>query len=185
MEKINNLSINNGLVIAIIGVAIQLLTFYAAPAMLGATWFGIVTGIIVLGVYILFTLDMRKKVGGYWTFKDAFKGLFLMSIVANFTSTAFNYVFYKFIEPGAYEKVIGYVSEGLTVTYEKMGMTQDQIDTALESVVKTLKAQYLPEPLDLLKTAGILILLGVVLSLIFAAIFKKNPPMFTSIEEEE
>jgi hypothetical protein len=185
MEKINNLSVNNGLVIAVIGIAIQLLTFYAAPEMLGATWFGIVTGIIVLGVYILFTLDMRKKVGGYWTFKEALKGLFLMSIVANFTSTAFNYVFYKFIEPGAYDKVVGYVSAGLTTTYEKMGMSQDQIDKAMESVVKNLKAQYLPEPLDLLKTVGILILLGVVLSLIFAAIFKKNPPMFTTIEEEE
>jgi hypothetical protein len=185
MENLNKNAINNGIVIAIIGIAIQLLTYYAAPAMLGATWFGIVTGVIILGVYVLLTLDLKKKVGGYWTFKEAFRGIFFMSLVANISSTVFNFVFYKFIEPSAFDKVVGYVTEGLTSTYEKMGMNQDAIDKAMESVIKNLKAQYQPEPLDFLKTLGILLLVGIVMSLIFAAIFKKNPPMFAPVEEAE
>lgn len=185
METLNKQAINNGIIIGIIGIVIQLLTYYAAPNLLGATWFGIATSIILLAIYIAFTLDLRKKIGGFWSFKDALKGIFIMSLVANVGSSIFNYLFYKFIEPGAYDKVVGIVSEGMASTYEKMGMSQDVIDQTMVKVIDGLKSQYQPSPLDFIKNLGIIILVGFVISLIFAAIFKKNPPMFAQIEEEE
>jgi ABC-type polysaccharide/polyol phosphate export permease len=185
MDNLNKNAVNNGFIIAIITIAIQLLTYYAAPAMLGATWFGIATGLIILVIYILLTIDLRKKIGGFWSFKQALTGIFIMSLVANVTSSVFNFIFYKFIEPNAYDKVKGYVAEGLTATLEKMGMSGADMDKAIEKATESLKAQYQPSPLDFLKNIVIAILIGFVMSLIFAAIFKKNPPMFAPIEEAE
>jgi len=185
MDNLNKNAINNGIIIAVITIAIQLLTYYAAPQLLGATWYGIVISLLSLVIYIVFTLDLRKKVGGFWTFKQALTGIFIMSLIANAVSSVFNFVFYKFIEPNAYDKVKGYVADGLTATFEKMGMSGAAMDDAIEKATESLKSQYQPGPLDFLKNIAIAILIGFVFSLIFAAIFKKNPPIFAPLEEAE
>lgn len=178
MIDLNKNAINNGVIIAILMVAIQLITYYAAPQLLGATWYGIVITLVSVIVYVLFTFDLRKKIGGYWSFKDALKGIFIMSLIANVVTSVFNFVFYRFIEPDAYEKVKGYVVEGMTATFEKMGMSGDKLDEAVEKTAESLKSQYMPSPLDFIKNLVIAIIVGFIISLIFAAIFKKEPPMF-------
>jgi len=185
MENLNKLALTNGIIIAVFGIAIQTLIYYVAPNLLGSMATGLVVLLITCGIYIFFILDIRKKIGGYWTFKQAFGGMFIMSFIANVVTQVFNFIFYKFIEPGAYEKVVTIVTEKTTETLEKMGMSQDQIDKAMEGAAKSLKAQYQPGALDLLKTFAMLIVTGVILSLIFAAIFKKNEPIFAPVEEAE
>jgi len=185
MEDLKKVALTNGLIIAVITIAIQLITYYSAPNLLGETWFGLITTIISISVYVIFTFDLRKKNGGYWTFKDALSNIFIMSLVANFASSVFNFVFYRFIEPGAFEKVRGYVEESMTATFEKMGMSGDQLDEQIEQAMETLKSQYMPTIGDFAKNLVIAILVGFVLSLIFAAIFKKNPPMFAPVDETE
>jgi hypothetical protein len=185
MDNLNKNAINNGVILAIIGLAFQILPFYAAPQLLGSTWFGIVVMVVSLVIYILFTLDLRKKVGGFWTFKEALKGIFIMSIIANSITTVFNYLFYNFIEPDGFEKIKGYVLEGTTKTLESLGMSGDALDAGLEEATKSLQDQYHPSPLIALKNLAIAIVIGFVMSLIFAAIFKKNPPMFASTEDND
>ncbi|MFC5283966.1 DUF4199 domain-containing protein [Pedobacter alpinus] len=185
ITDLNKNAINNGVIIAILMIAIQLLTYYAAPQLLGATWYGIVITVVSVIVYIFFVLDLRKKIGGFWSFKIALKGIFIMSLIANLASSVFNFVFYRFVEPGAYEKIKGYVVDGMTSTFESMGMTGDALDKAVESAAESLKAQYMPTPVDFLKNLVIAIMVGFVLSLIFAAIFKKEAPMFAPVEEAD
>jgi hypothetical protein len=185
MENLNKNAINNGVIIAIISIAIQVIMYYAMPSLFGSYVTGIGISCVLLVIYVLLTLDMKKKIGGFWTFKEALKGIFLMSFIANVGSSIFNFIFYKFIEPNAYDKIVGFVTEGLTSTYEKMGLSQDKMDEALSQVEKTLKSQFQPSILDFIKALGIAILIGFIMSLIFAAIFKKNPPMFTPAEEAE
>ncbi len=184
-KDLKQFALTNGIIIAVITIALQLMTYYAAPNLLGATWYGMLITFVSLVVYVVFSFDLRKKVGGFWSFKDALSGIFIMSLVANLSSSVFNFVFYRFIEPGAYDKVKGYVEDGMTNTFEKMGMTGDALDEAVEKATESLKAQYLPTIGDFFKNLVIAILVGFVLSLIFAAIFKRNPPMFAPVEEEK
>ncbi len=184
VADLKKLAIINGLIIAALGIAIQLLTYYATPHLLGSTWYGILLTIITVIIYIFFVLDLRKKVGGYWGFKDALQGIFIMSLIANLASSVFNFVFYRFIEPNAYDKVKGYVEDGMMETYEKLGMGGDALDKAIEDAAETLKSQYNPTAMDFLRNMLIAVLIGFVLSLVFAAIFKKEPPMFAPVEEE-
>lgn len=182
-KELNKFALNNGIIIAIITIAIQLLTYYVTPNLLGATWYGIMITLVSVGIYVFFAIDLRKKIGGYWSFKEALSGIFIMSLVANLASSIFNFVFYRFIEPNAYEKVKGYVADGMTETFEKMGMSGDALDDAIEKATESLKSQYMPSIGDFFRNLAIAILVGFVLSLIFAAVLKKNPPIFSSEEE--
>jgi hypothetical protein len=179
----NKLAINNGLFIGGISAVLNILIYYIYPQMMGNTLYGIFMMFIAMGLYIFFTIDLRKKIGGFWSFKEALKGIFLMSFIAGLLSTFVNFVFYKFIEPGAFEQISGIIIENLSVTYEKLGMDQDTIDKTIEKVLESMKSQFNPSFVDLLKTLGIGVLIQFIMSLIFAAIFKKEQPIFTSTEE--
>jgi len=179
----NKLAINNGLFIGGISAVLNILIYYIYPQMMGNTLYGIFMMFIAMGLYIFFTIDLRKKIGGFWSFKEALKGIFLMSFIAGLLSTFVNFVFYKFIEPGAFEQISGIILENLSVTYEKLGMDQDTIDKTIEKVLESMKSQFNPSFVDLLKTLGIGVLIQFIMSLIFAAIFKKEQPIFTSTEE--
>jgi hypothetical protein len=74
---------------------------------------------------------------------------------------------------------------GMSKTFENMGMEQEQIDEALEKQIEALKEQYNPTFAQFFKNLGIAIILQFVMSLIFAAIFKKEAPVFASTEEVE
>ena len=108
-----------------------------------------------------------------------------MSFVAGLLYSVANFAFYKFIEPGAFEKISGYMETGMSQTFENMGMEQDKIDEAVAKQIEGMKAQYDPTPLEFFKNLGIAIIIQFVMSLIFAAIFKKEVPVFASTGEEE
>ena len=107
-----------------------------------------------------------------------------MAFIAGLVAALGNFVFYKFIEPGAYDKISGIVSENLYGTYEKFGMDEETIEKTMEKVMEGMKSQFNPSFMDLLKTLGTGVLIQFVMSLIFAAIFKKEQPIFASTNEE-
>ena len=183
LQDLNKSAITNGLIIGALSVVIGVVTYYVAPSLMGSTSYGIGLMIVSIGLYIFFTLDLRKKIGGYWDFKTALKGIFLMSFIAGLFSILFNYVFYKFVEPGAFESISGYISEGMSGTLENLGMQQEQIDEAVAKQLETMRGQFDPTLKDLAKNFGIAVLIQFIMSLIFAAIFKKEQPVFASTEE--
>lgn len=184
LQDLNKTAVTNGLIIGALSSVLGVVTYYVAPALMGSMYFGFGIMLFSLALYIFFTIDLRKKIGGYWDFKTALKGIFLMAFIAGVLSMAFNFVFYKFIEPGAFEKISVFVSEGTSSTLENMGMQQDQIDEAIEKQLEAMKAQFDPTFTDLAKNFGIAVLIQFIMSLIFAAIFKKTPPVFIQTTEE-
>lgn len=180
----NQEAINNGLIVGGISFVLGILIYYVSPGLMGSTFFGIAMMLISLGLYIFFTLDLRKKVGGFWSFREALNGIFLMAFIAGLVATLGNFVFYKYIEPGAFDKISAIVSESLYGTYEKLGMDEETIDKTLEKVMEGMKSQFNPSFMDLLKTLGIGVIVQFIMSLIFAAIFKKEEPIFGGTTEE-
>jgi len=185
LQNLNKAASTNGIIIGILSTAIGVVTFYMFPSLLGSISFGIGSLVVSLVIYIFFSLDLRKKIGGFWNFREALKGIFLMAFVAGLLYSVANFAFYKFVEPNAYDKIAGYMETGMTKTLEGMGMDQDQIDEAISKQSEGIKAQYDPTPMQFLKNLGIAVIVQFVMSLIFAAIFKKEEPVFASTEEEE
>ena len=184
LENLNKAAASNGLVIGILSAILGIVIYYVAPALFGSMWFAAGNVIFLLAIYIFFTIDLRKKIGGYWSFRQALKGIFLMAFTAGIILTIVNYVFYEFVEPDGFTKISGYVEEGATKTFESMGMDPDQIDTAVSEQLKGMKKQFNPTPMELLQNLGIAILIQFVMSLIFAAIFKKEAPIFAPVEDD-
>ena len=185
LENLNKAASTNGVIIGILSTVIGVVTYYVFPSLLGSMSFGIGTLVVSLLIYIFFTLDLRKKIGGFWTFKEALKGIFLMSFIAGLVYSLANVVFYKFIEPGAFEKIAGFMESGMSQTFENMGMEQEKIDEAVAKQIEGIKAQYDPTFAQFFKNLGIAVIIQFVMSLIFAAIFKKEAPVFASTAEEE
>ena len=184
LQNLNKAAITNGLIIGVVASVLGVLTYYVAPSLMGSTSFGVGMMIVSIALYIFFTLDLRKKIGGFWDFKTAFKGIFLMAFVAGLFSIIFNFIFYKFIEPGAYDKIAVHITEGLTTTFENLGMQQEQIDQAIQKQLEVMKGQFDPTLKDVAKNFGIAVLIQIIMSLIFAAIFKKEQPVFMQTTEE-
>jgi hypothetical protein len=185
LQNLNKEASTNGVIVGILSVVIGIVVYYAAPSLLGSIGFGIASGVISLLIYIFFTIDLRKKIGGFWSFREALKGIFLMAFVAGLLYSVVNFAFYKFIEPNAFETVASYMEKGTSDTFEKMGMDQDSIDEAISGQMEAVKEQYNPTLAQFFKNLGIAVIVQFVMSLIFAAIFKKEEPIFASAIEEE
>lgn len=184
LENLNKASANNGLIIGILSAVFGIVVFYVAPALFGSMWFGIGNTILFLLIYIFFTIDLRKKIGGYWNFKQALRGIFLMAFVAAIVATVINFVFYKFVEPEAFSKISGFIEDGMLKSFENMGMDADTADVEVAKAVDRMKGQFDPTPVQAAQNLGIAILVAFVMSLIFAAIFKREAPIFATIEND-
>lgn len=185
LQNLNKAALNNGLIIGVLSAVIAMVTYYMFPSMLGSMGYGLGTLVLTLVIYILFTIDLRKKIGGYWSFREALKGIFLMSFVAGLFYAVFNLLFYKLIEPNAFEKISGFVEQGMSRTFENMGMQQEQIDEAVGKQVESMRSQYDPGAKDFFRNLGIAVIIEFVMSLIFAAIFKKELPVFAPVNDQE
>ncbi|MEJ7691817.1 DUF4199 domain-containing protein [Daejeonella sp.] len=184
LENLNKAAANNGLIIGILSAILGIVIFYIAPSLFGSMWFSIGNLVFFLVLYIFFTIDLRKKIGGYWNFKQAFTGIFIMAFVAGLLLTVVNYLFYQFVEPDGFAKISGFIEQGATKTFESMGMDEDQIEKAVSEQLKSMKKQFDPTPMDMLTNFGIGLVVEVIMSLIFAAIFKKEAPIFAPVEDD-
>lgn len=184
LENLNKAAANNGLVIGILSAILVIVIYYVAPSLFGSMWFGFAQMAFFILLYIFFTIDLRKKIGGYWNFKQALKGIFIMALISNIVATVVNYVFFKFIEPGGFAKISGFIEEGMTKSFESMGMDADAADAEVAKMIDRMRGQYDPTLMEALQNFGIAILVAFVMSLIFAAIFKKEAPIFAPIEDD-
>lgn len=176
----------NGLIWAGISVFILLASFYAMPNLLGNMAFGVVSFLISLGLAIYFVLDLRKKVGGYWTFREALSHIFIMFIVQHVVYTLFVLAFGKFIEP-AYADHMREVTLNASVEMAEAfgGGNQEVIDQMIEEAEKSVEKQLNPSVSDFSLALGIAVIMYFIGALIFAAIFKRERPMFAAVRENE
>lgn len=176
----------NALAWAAINIFILLATYYAMPNLLGNMAFGIVSLLISLGLAIYFTLDLRKKIGGYWTFREALSNIFIMFIVQHLVYTLFVLAFGKFIEP-AYETHMREVTLNASVEMAETfgGGNQEMIDDMIAEAEKNLDKQFSPTISEFLLSLGIAAIMYFVGALIFGAIFKRERPMFATVSEDD
>jgi hypothetical protein len=121
--------------------------------------------IIIAGLAIAMKNYRDKVLDGVLPFGKAFGFGILIIIVAALLGTIFTYLLYAVIDTGLSEKMLEYTSEKMLAR----GLPESQLDLVLE------RAEKFQKPLPIAITGFISSVLGgVVLSLIMAAIFKKE-----------
>jgi hypothetical protein len=190
-QKIRKQSFQYGLILGAILLVLGIFSFYFIIGMTSSFWlvifgpfiFSIILPIIVV---VFFCLDIRKKVGGYWSFKQATTGIFIMFFMAYVVqSIGRDVIFAKFIEPNMVQKTQEAVMNATTAMLEKTGADQAQIDDKKASIQKQFDQQTNVTVGKVIQGIAITIILIFVLALIFGAIVKKDPPLFADTAYED
>lgn len=177
----------SGISLGIIITVISILGLYVALS-LSSFWMITVVPMLLnivlpLIIVIFFVIALRRKVGGYWSFKEALIGTFVMFLVAHIISTVVTLGFQTFVEPDIQERMIRNMSNATIEFMENQGVSDDQIDAATASFDESL--QKISEGGIGTQIQGFFLTLLVlfVIALIFAAIFKRERPIFIADPE--
>jgi Protein of unknown function (DUF4199) len=190
-QELRKKAAGTGVLLGLVVMVLSIFSFYFITSIATSFWmvsFGplIFSVTLPIIVAVLFCIDLRKKIGGYWNFKQAVTGFFVMFLVCyaiNYVGT--NLIFAKVIEPNMVEKTQDAVIKASEEMMEKQGIDQAQIDDRLENVKKKFEEQKENTPTKIASNFGISLIFIFVLSMIFAAIFKKDPPLFTASDYQE
>jgi hypothetical protein len=170
----------NGLLYGIIILVLTILSFYfitsVAKSMIMLVLGPVVFSFVIpVALAVFFSFDLRKKIGGFWDFRQATTGLFIMFFVTYAVSTIGNMAFSKFIEPDMVEKMKTVFVTTTTQALEKQGVDQDTIDKKVTDIEANFDGQKDVSIGKVAKGVGIAIIMDFVIALIFAAFFKKEP----------
>jgi hypothetical protein len=177
-------ALKNGLIWGAINVIIFLATWYIAPSLMSSYAYAGVTFLIGIGLAVFFCLDMRKKAGGFWTFGEALWNIFVMFLLSMAIMYVFNVVFGKYIDQTYPQTMKELVMTKTESTLESLGMTEDQIAEAMASSQEDLDKQFTPTFSQAVTGFGIASIFYFIGAMIFAAIFKKNKPVFLGGTED-
>ncbi|MFI5163208.1 MAG: DUF4199 domain-containing protein [Sphingobacteriales bacterium] len=180
-QQIKKNGFNSGVLLGVIILVLGIFTFYLITGMT-TSLVVVIGGPIILSVLVpialavFFCIGLRKKIGGFWTFKQAVTGIFIMFFTAYVIQAVFSdLIFAKFVEPQMVEKVDNAVMSATKTMMEKANTPQETIDSKVADMQKQFDDQ---KNVTMGKTiSGILIsiLFRFVFALIFAAMFKREP----------
>ncbi len=175
-------ALKNGLIWAAINITVFLISFYVKPSLMGSFAWGGLQFLIGIALASYFCVDLRKKAGGFWVFKEALSNIFIMFIVQALAVFFFTVLFAK-VEPSYIPKMKSVLTKTTTEVLEKTGMDQEKIDEMTEKNDEIFDKQLNPGIKEILITVGTSVVMYFIGALIFAAIFKKDPPFFIKKED--
>jgi hypothetical protein len=125
--------------------------------------------------YIAFMLlaqkEYRDQMGGYMTFGEGFLAGFKYTAITAVLTALFVYIYFTLLSPQVFQQVMDAQRAKLEA---KGGLTDDQINTALSFTTAGFVA--------IIMVIASLVM-GTIIALIGAAIFKKDKPAFVTNEE--
>ncbi|MDB5154412.1 MAG: hypothetical protein JWR54_3163 [Mucilaginibacter sp.] len=188
MGNINSIIRKKGAVTGIyLGLVLLLLNLalYYYTTRLTESFFMIAIGsniiilILEIGATVWLCNTLRNKVGGYWTFKQAVTGIFMMFVVAYAIQIAgYDNLFAKVIDKNVSTNIHNaWVNANLKAL--KKGEDPKIVKHRGEVIDSNYNNQQKSGTINLsyiIQNILITIILGFVISLIFAALFKRDPP---------
>lgn len=181
-------AIKNGVGLGLIMLVLGLVSAYliiGSTSMWGIFLYPVCLGIILpIVISIFFSKDLRKKIGGYWNFRRATSGIFIMFLTAYILSTGLNLAYAKIVEPELESKIETSVMNATVSMMESQGMEQSKIDEIVRTKNEEIEKKKNGSAMKTIQGHLIGILFVFVFALIFGAIFKKEKPLFaTDINE--
>ena len=108
-----------------------------------------------------------------------------MFIVQVVVVTLFTTAFAKWIEPSYADTMREITLNATTKMAETFSSDQEVIDKMIEEAEKSIEKQVNPGFMDVLQGLAIAALFYFIGALIFAAIFKRNAPVFASYQDDD
>ena len=175
-SQIMPMALKTGLVIGAITGTLSILMYVVDESLLASGMVGFLMLLIFLVGMIIGGVKIRKAIGGFWSFGEAFKGIFVIGFISILVSTIFQIILHQVIDPELGVRLTEITMSNMADTFRSFGMPQAEIDNALAAAGGTDAYAITSQLMNL----GLVGILGNgFISLILAAILKKNQ------EEEE
>lgn len=126
----------------------------------------------------LFSLKLRAKIGGLWTMRQASTGIFIMFFVSYLMAFIIkDQLFAKVIEPNMVQKTEIAMGNALNKLKDETTKPEEkkEADAKIVEMKKAFDAERAVSIGQQIQSLGISIILLFVLSIIFAAFFKREP----------
>lgn len=171
METINTkeISIKHGVIAGLITVIYSLIlqiTQLADNKFL--SWLGY---IILISIIIITIKKIKSENEGFISFKKGFTVSYIISIISGIMSSIFMYIYLEFVD----NSMIETIKNQQIIEFEKQGMSEEQIEQALEI------SSYFLSPISML-LIGIVgtFFMGAIISAVISAIMKNEKPIFNN-----
>ncbi|QXU42676.1 DUF4199 domain-containing protein [Pedobacter sp. D749] len=130
---------------------------------------------IVVSVFLC--RNLRKSIGGYWTFKQALKSIFIVFFVGWLVSFGLNLVYTKVIDTTSTEKMQNHIKEKTLAFMKNQNVDDDKLNEESAKMDEQFAKQNEFTAKSVFKNITIGISIIFVFALIFAAIFKRERPI--------
>jgi prepilin signal peptidase PulO-like enzyme (type II secretory pathway) len=184
-KLITQLSLKNGFILALISIVISLLMHFVDPMLAYKSSMLMLSLMIVyIGLMVYAGITIRKEIGGYWTFGEAFKAFLIISLVICISSTLYNVVLMGIVDPTLAERGGELIDAKTREFMLGVGMSEEQVEQEMAkagSGADRLEVNFK----NTVTSFGVVLALYGVISLILAAILKKNPPVRLEMDEYE
>jgi len=176
-----------GLILGAVLAVVSIIYFYfmvsiasAVAITVGAILF---TYIFPIAIAAMFCINLRNKVGGYWTMRQAATGIFIMFFISNLTIFILrDQIFANTIEPQMAQKTKTAMVTALNKLKESTAKPEEkkEADAKIQEMEKSFQTGKSVTIGQQIQSLGISIIFLFVLSIIFAAFFKREPAGQTS-----
>jgi len=146
--KIRKEAIKSSVVLGLILLSLNIFLFYLITSISKSPMMVLVIGpqllsiVLPLFIAILLSINIRKKVGGYWTFKQAATGIFILFLIAYLVKIIGNdLVFDKFIEPHSVEKIQAADIDAKIIILQQKHSSEKEITQAIGDLKKYFATQ--------------------------------------------
>lgn len=183
-QTIKNLFLKYGVFLGVILLALSIFSYYfitritTSPALFVAApiLFSLFIPIIIT---VLFCFNGRKQMGGYWTFKQATTGIFIMFLVAFLIQfIGRDLIFNKLIEPDSIVKTQMAAINAKALIARQKGEDQKSVEKDTAEMKKDFAAQQTTSVIGTITGFVISVLFVFLFALIFGSLFKKDPPVY-------
>jgi hypothetical protein len=174
-----------GLTLSIIGIAyFYIMTMVAKSAIAITICSMLFSYVLPLATAILFSLNLRAKIGQLWTMRQAATGIFIMFFASYLiTFIIKDQVFAKVIEPNMAQKTETAMVNALNKLKDETTKPGEkkEADAKIIEMKKAFEAEKTVTIGQQIQSFGITIIFLFVLSIIFAAFFKKEPTTYRAV----
>lgn len=181
IESLKPEALKNGIGLGLISLVLGIITSYllvGTESMMTVFVVPMIFGLVIpLIAAVFFCFDLRKKIGGFWTLRQATSGIFIMFITAYVLSTAGSVIFNKFIEKDMTERIQTTVVNATSSMMKSQGIDEDTIDKKVEEMNDEFDKKNKGTIMQTIQGHVIGVIIVFVVALLFGAVFKKEKPL--------
>ena len=174
-------SVIYGVILGIVSLVVGIIQVYVSINLSSLVSLTVVSVLLNFVVFIslscYFIVQLRKLNGGYWSFSAALKNIFIMLAISTVISVSGMSIF-NAVNPVPQEQVINNTMNLTIETMENSGVDDEQIDSIIAEIEKGKEQIGVFSIGTIVKGILITLLIYFVLSLLLAAVFKKEKPVF-------